>query len=139
VTGRTAWTLSAFGEHVTWEEIATALEASGIAVGEWCCGAEFVGALGRHRLVAEGDAPGMAAVLAERLDAALAEANADYAAHRQGGQMLPPAVDIVPPGRFAAWMRAQGKLGGQHKVPRVIADPARFAAAAAALTSGDGA
>jgi hypothetical protein len=30
-------------------------------------------------------------------------------------------------------MRSQGKLGGQHKVPRVIADPGRFAAAEAAL------
>ena len=40
---------------------------------------------------------------------------------------------LLPPGAFAAWMRAQGKLGGQHKVPRVIADPARFAAAEVAL------
>jgi chromosome segregation protein len=30
-------------------------------------------------------------------------------------------------------MRAQGKLGGQHKVPRVLADPVRFAEAEAAL------
>jgi hypothetical protein len=135
VTGRTAWMLSAFGEHVTGEEIAAALAATGAAIGEWCCGPEFVGELGRHRLVAEGNAAMAAAELAERLDAALSAANADYAAHRQGGQMLPPSVDIVPPGRFEAWMRAQGKLGGQHKVPRVIADPARFAAAAAALTS----
>jgi hypothetical protein len=49
--------------------------------------------------------------------------------------MLPPALDIVPPGRFESWMRAQGRLGGQNKVPRVIADPARFAAAVATLTS----
>jgi hypothetical protein len=136
ITGRTAWTLSAFGEHVTWEEMATALDATGIPIGEWCCGPEFVGELGRHRLVAESAAAQVAPMLAERLDAALAAHNADYAAHRQGGQMLPPAVDLVPPGRFEAWMRAQGKLGGQHKVPRIIADPARFAAAAAALTSG---
>ena len=37
--------------------------------------------------------------------------------------------------RFTGWMRAQGKLGGQHKVPRVIADPVRFADAVAGLTS----
>ncbi len=30
------------------------------------------------------------------------------------------------PGRFAAWMKARGQLGGQHKVPRIINDPALF-------------
>jgi hypothetical protein len=140
VTGRTAWMLSAFGEHVTGEEIALALEtaaaAHGIAVAEWCCGPEFAGALGRHRLILEAAAdPAFAAPLAAAFDTTLQAANEDYAAHRRGGQMLPPEVAIVPPGAFEAWMRAQGKLGGQHKVPRVIADPARFAAAASALTA----
>jgi hypothetical protein len=140
VTGRTAWMLSAFGEHVTGEEIALALEsaaaAQGITVAEWCCGPEFAGALGRHRFILEAASdPARAAPLAAAFDAALQAANEDYAAHRHGGQMLQPAVVIVPPGAFEAWMRAQGKLGGQHKVPRVIADPARFAAAAAALTA----
>lgn len=139
VTGRTAWMLSAFGEHVTGEEVALALEtaaaAHGIAVAEWSCGPEFVGALGRHRLIAEAAAdPALAAPLAAAFDAALQADNEDYAAHRRGGQMLPPEIVIVPPGAFEAWMRAQGKLGGQHKVPRVIADPARFAAAASGLT-----
>ena len=45
-------------------------------------------------------------------------------------------VTLLPPGAFADWMRAQGKLGGQHKVPRVLADPARFAAAEAGLSPG---
>jgi hypothetical protein len=133
VTGRTAWMLSAFGEHVTGGEVAQALDTLGIAIAEWCCGPEFSGALGRHRLIVETEAA--PADLAARYDAALQAANEDYAAHRQGGQMLPPALDLVPPGTFEAWMAAQGKAGGQHKVPRVIADPARFAAAAAALAS----
>ncbi len=137
VTGRTAWMLSAFGEHVTGEEIAAAIAsagaATGTAVAEWCCGPAFAGSLGRHRLLAEadgGDAPRFAAAF----DAALVAANADYAAHRAGGQMLAPEVVLLPSGTFAAWMRAIGKAGGQHKVPRVIADPARFAAAASGLT-----
>lgn len=142
VTGRTAWMLSAFGEHVTGEEIGQALEraaaACGIVVAEWCCGPEFVDELGRHRLLLEADAdPAIATPLTRAFDAALAADNEDYAAHRKGGQMLPPEIAILPPGRFEAWMRAQGKLGGQHKVPRVIADPARFAAAAEGLTSLD--
>jgi hypothetical protein len=140
VTGRTAWTLSAFGEHVTGEEIALALHAAaeraGIGIAEWCAGPEFTGELGRHRLVVEtAAAPDAAAALRDAFDAALLAANEDYAAHRQGGQMLAPEVTLVRPGAFEGWMRAQGKLGGQHKVPRVIADPGRFAAALAGLTS----
>jgi hypothetical protein len=27
---------------------------------------------------------------------------------------------------FEAWMKSRGQLGGQHKVPRVIANPALF-------------
>jgi len=139
VTGRTAWTLSAFGEHVTGEEVAQALDRAAAetraAIGEWCCGPEFAGQLGRHRLIVE-SADTAAVRLGPAFDAALLGLNEDYAAHRNGGQMLPPAVDVVPPGRFNDWMRAQGKAGGQHKVPRVIADPGRFALAVAGLTGG---
>jgi hypothetical protein len=135
LTGRTAWTLSLFGEHLDGAEIVAALQAAGIAAEEWCCGPEFVGALGRHRFLVEGTAPLDAA---QRLDAALIAENDDYAAHRKGGQLLPPAVVSLPRGAFQGWMRARGKLGGQHKVPRVIADPARFAEAAAHLSSHDG-
>jgi hypothetical protein len=78
-------------------------------------------------------APGCAARLAEALDAALRAENDDYAAHRDGAQLAPPEVVLLPPGAFAAWMRAEGKLGGQHKVPRVVAEPERFAAMAKAL------
>ena len=137
VTGRTAWMLSAFGEHLTGEEIATALSRIGIMVGEWCCGPEFVGELGRHRLVLETDAGTPPHTIATTLDRFLMALNEDYAAHRNGGQLLPPEVVMVPPGRFTGWMRARGKLGGQHKVPRIIADPARFAQAVAQLSSDD--
>jgi hypothetical protein len=33
----------------------------------------------------------------------------------------PQVVSLIA-GSFAAWMRAQGRLGGQHKVARVIHD-----------------
>ena len=71
----------------------------------------------------------MAAVLAANAK----EAPRQVAAADVGAQLAPPEVVLLPPGAFAAWMRSQGKLGGQHKVPRVIADPGRFAAAQAAL------
>ena len=61
--------------------------------------------------------------------------NDDYTAHRDGAQLAPPLVVMLPEGAFAEWMRAEGKIGGQHKVPRVIADPDRFAAMAAVLSA----
>ena len=30
-----------------------------------------------------------------------------------------PEVTVARPGGFDAWMRSRGKLGGQHKVPRM--------------------
>jgi hypothetical protein len=142
VTGRTSWTLSAFGEHLDGAEIEAALLAAareaGIAVAEYAAGPEFDGHAGRHRWcveAADAAAPGAAGRLAAALDAALRAENDDYAAHRDGGQLGPPAVVLLPPGAFADWMRAEGKLGGQHKVPRVMADPDRFAAMAAALSA----
>jgi len=142
VTGRTSWALSAFGEHLSGEEIETALRDAaasvGIAVAEYTVGPEFVGSAGRHRWFVEpvGSAPaGSANRLATALDTALRATNDDYTAHRDGAQLAPPLVVMLPGGAFAEWMRAEGKIGGQHKVPRVIADPDRFAAMAAVLSA----
>jgi len=139
VTGRTSWTLSAFGEHLAGEEIEAALlhaaAQAGIEVLEYMVGPEFAGTMGRHRWCVEATGNCDPARLSALLDAALRAENDDYAAHRDGAQLAPPEIVLLPAGAFAAWMRAQGKLGGQHKVPRVIADPARFAAAAAALSA----
>jgi hypothetical protein len=33
--------------------------------------------------------------------------------------MQRPLVSLVRRGGFARWMQSQGKLGGQHKVPRI--------------------
>lgn len=137
VTGRTSYYLSAFGEHLAGEEIERALlesaAACGLHVSEFTVGPVFAGARGHHRWLVEVATPGDADALAAALDACLAAVNDDYAAHRRGGQMAAPEVTLLPPGRFTAWMRAQGKLGGQNKVPRVIADAERFAAAVKGL------
>lgn len=142
VTGRTAYTLSAFGEHLTAREIDAAVEAAAgdqhAPVPEYAVGALFPTeqeARGGHLFLVEFDARegAVGAVDADRfaraLDATLGRMNDDYAAHRAGGTgMLPPRVRILPRGTFEAWMRARGRLGGQNKVPRVVSDPDLFAA-----------
>jgi hypothetical protein len=129
VTGRTSYFLSAFGEHLTGEEIEqavlTAAAEVGIGVTEYSVGAETAEARGRHVVVVEFVRPPGCNALDQfgvTLDTALSAANDDYRAHRQGGQMLPPRVVAAREGAFAGWMRGRGRIGGQNKVPRVIGD-----------------
>ena len=57
------------------------------------------------------------------LDEELQKQNSDYEAKRQSDlALLQPKVNICPPGTFYQWMKANNKLGGQHKVPRLSND-----------------
>ncbi len=124
-TGRTRYTLSAFGEHLISEEVegavASASAATGASVRDWHVGPVFEGALGHHLYVFEFlRPPADLSAFREALDADLSRRNADYLAHRAEGVGLPlPAVVVARPGGFDDWMRSRGKLGGQHKVPRM--------------------
>ena len=54
------------------------------------------------------------------LDATLKEVNSDYEAKRWKDIALQPLEVIVArKGRFHDWLAKKGKLGGQHKVPRL--------------------
>ena len=124
-TGRTKYTLSAFGEHLISEEveaaIAEAASATRAIVGDWHVGPVFSGALGYHVYLVEflRDPEDLAA-FRDVLDRSLKARNADYLAHRAEGVGLSlPSVFHVDRGTFESWMRAKGKLGGQHKMPRM--------------------
>lgn len=139
VTGRTAYSLSAFGEHLIGEEIEEAVSAAaaeiGAMVADYSVGAVFPagpGELGGHLYVVEfaGATPPEHALGAftAAIDRKLSAKNEDYAAHRSGGfGMKPPALLVMPQGGFAAWMKKRGRYGGQNKVPRIINDQALFA------------
>jgi hypothetical protein len=92
---------------------------------------ERPGEAGRHLFVVEFAMEVSSAQLvdfAARLDAGLAALNDDYRAHRAGDVgMGAPEIAAMPAGFFATWMKRRGRLGGQNKVPRVIADPDLFA------------
>jgi GH3 auxin-responsive promoter len=134
VTGRTSWSLSVAGEHLTGQEldeaVAEAARTLGGTVADYSAAAIHPDAAdprGGHVFVIEAD--GIAADASEKLaaalDAALTRLNADYAAHRQDDYgFRRPSVVLAPPGTFATWMASRGKLGGQNKVPRVIGNPA---------------
>jgi len=50
----------------------------------------------------------------------LKDLNSDYEAKRfKDITLQPPEIVAARPGLFHDWMESQGKLGGQHKVPRL--------------------
>jgi hypothetical protein len=124
-TGRTRYTLSAFGEHLISEELEGAVAHAGSSTGrsvrEWHVGPVFAAPSGYHQFVVEfGAEPPELAPFRDALDADLARRNADYLAHRAPRVGLPPpSVIVAAPGGFESWMRHRGKLGGQNKVPRI--------------------
>ena len=104
--------------------VVTSAEATGAAVVDFHVGPVFPevpGTPGRHRYLVEfAEGPADLARFAAALDGELCRANEDYRAHRRGDlTLLAPEVCPVPRGGFADWMRSQGRLGGQHKVPRM--------------------
>jgi hypothetical protein len=125
VTGRTRFTLSAFGEHLINEEIeaaiAESMAATGATVRDWHAGPVFSGRLGYHQFIVEFlDAPADLELFRRALDEGLARRNDDYRAHRSPVVGIPaPGLVAARSGAFDAWMRRRGKLGGQNKVPRM--------------------
>jgi hypothetical protein len=138
ITGRTSYTLSSFGEHLTGTEIEGAVSTAAAGIGEEV--ADFsVGSIfpdetrsrGNHLFVVEfrGSPPDAANIgrFLQTLDGTLSRLNDDYRAHRSPGVGLnPPETIVAPPGMFQAWMKSRGQLGGQHKVPRIIANAELF-------------
>lgn len=125
VAGRVSQTLSTFGEHITGEQldiaVATAARHLNLHVNDFAVAPVLGtnGGTGHHRYVIETDERSTAD-LADAIDASLATQNADYRTKRANDIVIaPPEVHLVPNGTFASWMTANGKAGGQRKVPRV--------------------
>ncbi|MEJ5277105.1 MAG: GH3 auxin-responsive promoter family protein [Thermogemmata sp.] len=127
-TGRTKYFLSAFGEHLISEEVekavASAAQSCGVHVVDFHVGPVFPEQPhlpGHHLYLVEcADRLPDPQQFAQAIDAALMVLNEDYAPHRQGDlAMRRPEVQLIRRGGFAEWMKARGKYGGQHKVPRM--------------------
>jgi hypothetical protein len=128
ITGRTRHYVNAFGENVIVEEVERALLAAcagtGAEAAEFTVAPRFPSAAeprGGHDWLVEFRAgPRDRAAFVARLDAELATLNTDYRTKRRGDVgMLAPRLFEVAPGGFHRWLAAHGRLGDQHKVPRV--------------------
>jgi hypothetical protein len=106
--------------------IAAACRATGATLLDFTAAPVYLGAQtrgGHEWLVEFAEPPADLVRFGQVLDRTLREINSDYDAKRQYDlALVAPVVRVAPPGTFAAWLRAKGKLGGQHKVPRLAND-----------------
>lgn len=127
VTGRLKHFMNAFGEEVIIDNadkaIAVAADKTGAVVNDYTAAPIFFGEKnnGAHEWLIEFETP--PANLHEfsmQLDEALQSVNSDYEAKRYKDIALGmPVVHSLKPGIFNQWLKNKGKLGGQHKVPRL--------------------
>lgn len=127
ISGRTKHFINVFGEEVIVDNADKALEAAcrtaGAVVSDYTAGPVFTGteSKGSHEWLIEFEqVPGDLAEFTEALDTALKSVNSDYEAKRfKDLNLVMPVVKAVPPGTFNKWLKANNKLGGQNKVPRL--------------------
>ena len=131
IIGRTRHFVNAFGENVIVEEVERALTAAcrraDAEVVEFTVAPRYPSAgepRGSHDWLVEFRVPPHEPEeFARILDETLAALNTDYRTKRwHDVGMVAPRVLALPAGTFHRWMREAGKLGDQHKVPRVTND-----------------
>jgi hypothetical protein len=127
ITGRTKSFINAFGEEVIVENaekaIAHAAEKTDAVIREYTACPIYLSGLdrGAHEWAIEFvHQPNDAERFQFLLDEKLRELNSDYDAKRHKDMVLQgPVVRYLPEGSFEKWLKSIGKLGGQHKVPRL--------------------
>lgn len=127
ISGRTKSFINAFGEELIVDNaeqgLAEACQQTGAQVREYTAAPVFMDETGkcRHQWVIEfTKMPANVGEFATILDRTLQNLNSDYEAKRYKNITLQPLEIIV--GRtdlFHDWLSSKGKLGGQHKVPRL--------------------
>ena len=127
ISGRTKSFINAFGEELIVDNaeqgLAEACQQTGAQVREYTAAPVFMDETGkcRHQWVIEfTKMPANVGEFATILDRTLQNVNSDYEAKRHKDITLQPLEIIV--GRtnlFHDWLSSRGKLGGQHKVPRL--------------------
>lgn len=127
ISGRTKNYINAFGEELMVDNADKAISAvcrlTGAKVKEYTAAPLFIldKAKGRHQWFIEFEKePSSLEEFALLLDKTLQELNSDYEAKRYKEISLQPLEILVSKeGTFYEWLRQKGKLGGQHKIPRL--------------------
>ncbi len=130
IAGRTRNYINVFGEELMIDNaeaaVSRACQATGAGVSEYSAGPVYMQGRGKgaHQWVIEfTDRPFDIELFSRTLDMVLREVNSDYDAKRTGDATLrAPVITAVPQGTFMEWMKLNGKVGGQNKVPRLSND-----------------
>jgi len=127
ITGRTKHYINVFGEELNIENVEDALkltcEKTGALITEYTVGPIFMKdkKSGGHEWIIDfTKQPENMNYFTEILDNSLKAINSDYEAKRYNSMTLAmPKIHIARKGLFYDWLKNKGKLGGQHKVPRL--------------------
>jgi hypothetical protein len=127
ITGRTKHFINAFGEELIIENaeqsIKIACEKTHAQIREYTAAPVYMteSSKGAHEWLFEfSEQPSNIDYFMEVLDNALKSVNSDYEAKRYRNMSLEfPKCTIIPEGIFYKWLKEKGKLGGQHKIPRL--------------------
>ena len=127
ITGRTKHFINAFGEEVIIDNAENALTKACVTTNAkikdyTACPIYFSGEeAGGHEWIIEFEQqPSDFEQFVDVMDDTLREVNSDYDAKRFKDMALKrPKVHNAPKDTFYKWLKEKGKLGGQHKVPRL--------------------
>ncbi|RYD58286.1 MAG: GH3 auxin-responsive promoter family protein [Sphingobacteriales bacterium] len=127
VSGRLKHFINAFGEEVIIDNsdhaIAEASKQTGAIVNDYTAAPVYMtgDSNGAHEWIIEFDhLPCPLEQFVTIMDKELQKVNSDYEAKRHKDIALRmPIVHVMPKDGFKAWLKDKGKLGGQHKVPRL--------------------
>ncbi len=130
VTGRIKHFISAFGEHVIGEEVEQAIlsvaNTEGIEITEFTVAPQVnpeAGALPYHEWFIEfAKPPKELKDFSKKVDQALQKKNIYYFDLIEGKILRPLIIRPLKKDAFVNYMKAEGKLGGQNKVPRLSND-----------------
>src|SRR6195952_15701 len=123
ITGRTKHFLSLVGEHLSVDNMTKAVqlasEEMNISIPEFTVAGVPSGSFFAHEGFVACDDKGDAKRLCTKIDDHLKLLNDDYAVERKSA-LKDISVVVLSENKFMDFMTQKGKVGGQHKVPRVL-------------------
>lgn len=131
VSGRIKHFISAFGEHVIGEEVEKAMQFAvqrhpEVELVEFTVAPQVTppeGGLPYHEWLIEfSKEPNNLNAFAKDINDKLAQLNVYYDDLMTGNILQPLKIRVLPKNAFIDYMKSQGKLGGQNKVPRLSND-----------------
>jgi hypothetical protein len=130
VSGRIKHYISAFGEHVIGKEVEYAMQEAMLqqqfSISEFTVAPQVLpkdGELPYHEWLIEFEStPSSVNMIAGVLDELMQEQNSYYSDLIKGKVLQPLKITSLKKGSFQTYMKSQGKLGGQNKIPRLSND-----------------